>query len=275
MTVKGHMRRLPMKRYHKSLVFHHPYPLALQCKLEFLFHPVIASIGHIGGLRHTHTHTHKVKFAMLSASEARSLECQVKWAPTLDCSPRLSSAFCSALAFAQPNPPWPLLVQYCLSNVQKKNGMHKQDEASFCGNCQNKTICMVLKSYYVQRCKQWGCWATPQLISSFLCFCRFFMVDDHWSCTVIDEIVSKDRPSEYYLLSNRVILSLSNAQAPSIVRPTTRRHRGSVADICLLRQESPRWTLCDFVFVVRTLQIVSEADIWLNIYLLSLFQLSA
>ena len=109
MTVKGHMRRLPMKRYHKSLVFHHPYPLELQCKLEFLPSPVIASIGHIGGLRHTHTHTHKVKFAMLSASEARSLECQVKWAPTLDCSPRLSSAFCSALAFAQPNPPWPFV----------------------------------------------------------------------------------------------------------------------------------------------------------------------
>ena len=126
---------------------------------------------------------------------------------------------------------------------------------------QNKTICMVSKSSYVQRCKQWGCWATPQLISSFLCFCRFSMVDDHWSCTVINEIVSIDRPSEYYLLSNRVILSLSNAQAPSIVRPTTRRHRGSVADICLLRQESPRWTLCDFVFVVRALQIVSEADI--------------
>ena len=62
-----------MKRYHKSLVFHHPYPLELQCKLEFLPLPVIASIGHIGGLRHTH----KVKFAMLSASEARSLECQV------------------------------------------------------------------------------------------------------------------------------------------------------------------------------------------------------
>ena len=57
MTVKGHMRRLPMKRYHKSLVFHHPYPLALQCKLEFLPLPVIASIGHIGGLRHTPTHT--------------------------------------------------------------------------------------------------------------------------------------------------------------------------------------------------------------------------
>ena len=99
MTVKGHMRRLPMKRYHKSLVFHHPYPLELQCKLEFLPLPVIASIGHIGGLRHTHTHTHKVKFAMLSASEARSLECQVKWAPTLDCSPRLSSAFCSPCRF--------------------------------------------------------------------------------------------------------------------------------------------------------------------------------
>ena len=57
MTVKGHMRRLPTKRYHKSLVFHPPYPLALRCKLEFLPHPVIASIGHIGRLRHKHTHT--------------------------------------------------------------------------------------------------------------------------------------------------------------------------------------------------------------------------
>ena len=75
-------------------------------------------------------------------------------------------------------------------------------------------------------------------------------------------MVPIDRLSEYHLLSNRVILSLSKAQAPSVLRPTTRRHRGSVADICLLRQESPRWTLCDFVFVVRTLQIVSEADIW-------------
>ena len=81
-----------------------------------------------------------------------------------------------------------------------------------------------------------------------------------------------DRPSEYYLLPNRVILSLSlsNAQAPFVVRPTTWRYKGSVADICLLRQESPRWTLCDFVFVVRTLQIVSEADILLHIYLFSL-----
>ena len=156
MTVKGHMRRLPMKRYHKSLVFPPPYPLALRCKLEFLPHPVIASIGHIGGLRHTHTHTHKVKFAMLSASEARSLECQVKWAPTLDCSPRLSSAFCSALAFAQPNPPWPLLVQYCLSNVQKKNWMHKQDEASFCGNWSKQNHLYGLKVFLCSKMQAVG-----------------------------------------------------------------------------------------------------------------------
>ena len=39
-----------------------------------------------------------------------------------------------------------------------------------------------------------------------------------WSCTIIDEMVLIDRPSEYYLLSNRVILSL---QLTGAIRSTT------------------------------------------------------
>ena len=196
MTVKGHITRLPMKRYHKSLVFLPPYPLALQCKLEFLLHSVIASIGHIGGLRHTHTHTHKVKFAMLSASEARSLECQVKWAPTLDCSPRLSSAFCSALAFAQPNPPWPF-VSAILPLQRAKGEWDAQTRWSVVLWKLVKTkpiICSLnLHTFKVTSSgdvEQHPSWSPPS-----------FAFDGFpWSCTctIIDETLSMDSPSQYY-----------------------------------------------------------------------------
>ena len=211
MTVKGHMRRLPTKRYHKSLVFHPPHSLALRYKLEFLPHPVIASIGHIGRLRHTHTHRRtqgQICDVVRLPGKVTWMSSQVGANIGLLSAPFFRLLLCLGICPTQPS------LTICWCNTASPTCKRRWDAQT--KDRWSIVLWKLVKTkpfiYMVLKCngdlEQHPSWSPPS-----------FAFDGFpWSCTIIDEMVLIDRPSEYYLLSNRVILSL---QLTGAIRSTT------------------------------------------------------